>query len=156
GGDNFVAAGDGGLRPGCGEVYVLYGSKSWPAFIDLRTPPANSTHLIGASTGDFLGSQLYSADLNGDGKQDLILGSLQARAPDPVGRPGGVFIVYGAASPSIRGATIDLAVPGPTGFHISAIYGEANLDCAGDSVRAYDINNDRMAELFIGSPDNAF
>ncbi|MGH9765337.1 MAG: VCBS repeat-containing protein, partial [Blastocatellia bacterium] len=149
-----AAASDGGLRPACGEVYVLYGSKNWPPEIDLSSPPTSATHLIGAHFADFFGSQLFSADLNGDGKRDLIIGSLQALSPDAHGRTGAVYVVYGSSDPTkLQGATIDMLNP-PAAFQVSVIYGENNLDCAGDSVRAYDINNDGMAELFIGSPDN--
>src|SRR5215469_14213710 len=153
-GHNDRAASDGGQRPGCGEVYVLYGSRNWPAAIDLRTPPAGTTHIIGATQQDRLGSQLFSADLNGDGKQDLIIGALQALAPDAKGRTGAVYVVYG--SDKLAGSTIDMLSPGASGQYVTTIYGENNLDCAGDSVRAYDINGDGMAELFVGSPENAF
>jgi hypothetical protein len=153
-GENFAGAGGEIGRNGCGEVYVLYGSHNWPAQIDLRQPPAGSTHIIGANQGDLLGSQLFSADINGDGKTDLILGAIQALAPDAKGRTGAVYVIYG--SPGLAGATIDLAAPAPQGFNITVIYGQDNLDCAGDSVRAYDINKDGRAELFIGSPSHSF
>jgi len=153
-GHNDRAASDGGQRPGCGEVYVLYGTRNWPPAIDLQTPPAGSTHIIGANQQDRLGSQLFSADLNGDGKQDLIIGALQALAPDAKGRTGAVYVVYG--SDKLAGSTIDMLSPGASGQYVTTIYGENNLDCAGDSVRAYDINGDGMAELFVGSPENAF
>jgi len=143
----------GGQRPGCGEVYVLYGAHTWPATIDLRTPPANATHVIGAMSGDLLGSQLHSADLNGDGKTELIMGALQATSPD-MPATGAVYIVYG--SPGVAGATIDLANPHGSGLRITSIYGEQTLDCAGDSVRSFDINRDGMSDLFIGSPENTF
>ena len=147
-------ASDGGLRPMCGEAYVLYGSANWPAEIDLANPPAGSTHLIGANAGDFFGTQLFNADLNGDGKTDLIVGGLQALAPDAgAGRPGAVYVIYGGG-PSLRGATIDMASPNASGQQIAIIYGQQNLGCTGDSVRAYDINNDGMADLFIGSPES--
>jgi hypothetical protein len=149
----FGGASDGGLRSDCGEVYVLYGQTKWPAEIDLLNPPANSTHVIGANQGDFLGSQLTSGDLNGDGKTDLILGALQAMAPDPAaGRTGAVYVIYGTAA-TLQGVTIDMAAPASSGEQISIIYGEENEDCSGDSVKAYDINNDGMADLFIGNPE---
>jgi hypothetical protein len=153
-GENFKGAGAEIGRPGCGEVYVLYGSHNWPAQIDLHQPPAGSTHIIGANTGDLMGSQLFSADVNGDGKTDLILGAIQALAPDNMGRTGAVFVIYGAAG--LAGATIDLVAPAPQGINVTAIYGQDNLDCAGDSVRAYDINRDGRADLFIGSPSHTF
>ena len=160
-GENDDGASDGGTRLGCGEVYVLFGSKSWPAEIDLANPPAGSTHIIGAHQGDLCGSQVFTADLNGDGKRDLIIGALQAHAPDavlpngdPLGPTGAVYVVYGSSQ--FPGATVDLLNPSASGLQVTSIFGEHSLDCAGDSVRAYDINGDGMAELFIGSPDSTF
>ncbi|HLG15201.1 MAG TPA: hypothetical protein VJH03_11960 [Blastocatellia bacterium] len=145
----------GGRRPKCGEVYVIYGSRIWPAEIDLRMPPATLTHVIGAHEFDYLGSQLHFADINGDGETDLIIGALRAQAPDKAAT-GAVYVIYGTAQNSIVGATIDLADPGASGLPISAIYGADVLDCAGDSVRSFDINKDGMSDLFIGSPEITF
>src|SRR5262249_51639760 len=119
-------------------------------------PPANATHVIGANNTDFLGSQLHSGDINGDGRTDLIIGALLARAPieDNVGQTGGVYVVYGSAT--LPGTTIDLANPDASGQRVTVIYGEHALDCAGDSVRTYDINKDGMSDLFIGSPERTF
>jgi hypothetical protein len=153
-GHDARGAGDGGLRPGCGEVYVVYGQPNWPALIDLATPPATATRVIGALPGDLLGSQMHSGDINGDGRTDLIMGAIQATAPDNRGNTGAVHIVYGA--PGIVGATIDLANPLASGLQVTTIFGEAAFDCAGDSVRTYDINRDGMSDLFIGSPEHSF
>jgi len=154
-GHDARGAGNGGARLYCGEVFVIYGSRTWPAEIDLRHPPSNSTHVIGAQSFDLAGSQLFSADVNGDGKNDLIVGALRANAPDStIGRTGAVYVIYGSAQ--LQGATIDLASPDTSGLRVSAIYGESNLDCAGDSVRSYDINKDGMSDLFIGSPEHTF
>lgn len=142
----------GGRRPQCGEVYVLYGSSSWPQEIDLRSPPANSTHIVGAKSLDFFGSQIHSGDVNGDGKRDLVIGALQAEAPDSRGRTGAVYVIYG--SDELPGATIDLAEG--SRFRMTTIYGEENLDCAGDSVRTLDVNRDGFSDLFIGSPEHSF
>jgi len=150
--NNFGASLPG--RPGCGAAYVIYGQQNWPANIDLRTPPANATHVIGAHAFDLLGSQVHSGDLNGDGRNDLVLGALQAMAPDNKGKTGAVYVVYGA--PNLPGSTIDLADPDSSGFRVTTIYGEHHLDCAGDSVRTYDINKDGLSDLFIGSPERTF
>lgn len=148
------AADFGGQRTQCGEVYVIYGQQNWPSNISLASPPPNSTHVIGAHEYDFLGSQIHSGDLNGDGKTDLVIGALRAAAPDNKGSTGAVYVIYGSAS--LPGATIDMANPDASGQRISSIYGEHNLDCAGDSVRTYDINNDGLSDLFIGSPERTF
>lgn len=153
-GHGFDAAGFGGQRPLCGEVYVIYGQRNWPASIDLRNPPSGATHVIGAMEGDFLGSQIHSGDINGDGRTDLIIGALRATAPDNKGQTGAVYVIYGSAT--LPGATIDLANPDASGQRVTAIYGEHHLDCAGDSVRTYDINKDGFSDLFIGSPERTF
>lgn len=148
------AASFGGQRPGCGEAYVIYGQQNWPPNILLSNPPANATHVIGAHAFDFLGSQLHSGDVNGDGRTDLIIGALRASAPDNQGETGAVYVIYGAAN--LPGAFIDLANPDASGLRVSSIYGEHVLDCAGDSVRTYDINKDGLSDLFIGSPERTF
>jgi hypothetical protein len=153
--DSFGAS-FGGQRLRCGEVYVIYGTHNWGA-VDLRTPPATATHVIGALGGDLLGSQVHSADINGDGRTDLIVGALQAVAPDPgIGNTGAVYVIYGDSKSNLLGATVDLANTDASGLRVVKIYGELPGDCAGDSVRAFDINKDGMAELFIGSPEHTF
>ncbi len=153
-GHNDFGASFDGTRNRCGETMVLYGSQNWPPVINLAAPPANSTRVIGANIRDLLGSQLHSGDLNGDGFRDLIIGALQALAPDNRGRTGAVHVVYG--SQNLPGKTIDFANPEASGLRTTTIYGIDNLDCAGDSVRAFDINNDGLSDLFIGSPEHSF
>ena len=151
-GHDARAANFNGTRPGAGEVYVIYGSRNFPELVDLQNPPSGSTHVIGAQPLDFLGSQIHSADLNGDGRRELIIGALQANAPENRGRTGAVYVIYG--SPQLQGATIDLANANASGLQISSIYGEESLDCGGDSVRSFDINKDGLSDLFIGSPEH--
>ena len=92
--------------------------------------------------------------LNGDSRTDVVIGALRADAPDGKGQTGAVYVIYG--SPNLQGATIDLLNPAASGLAISSIYGEHSLDCAGDSVRTYDINKDGLSDLFVGSPERTF
>jgi hypothetical protein len=154
GGHNSFGASNGGTRERCGEAFVIYGQTNWPALTDLKNPPATATHVIGANLGDLLGSQVHSGDVNGDGKTDLIIGALQALAPDNRGGTGAVYVIYG--SPAIVGARIDLAAADSPNIHITRIYGDKPGDCAGDSVRTYDVNKDGFSDLFIGSPEHTF
>jgi FG-GAP repeat len=153
-GHNNFGASFNGTRNRCGEVFVIYGQHNWPADTDLNAPPPNATHVIGAHDSDLLGSQVHFGDLNGDGRTDLVMGALQALAPDNQGKTGAVYIAYG--SPTLSGATIDLANPGASGQRVTTIYGVDALDCAGDSVRSFDINKDGLSDLFIGSPERSF
>jgi FG-GAP repeat protein len=149
-----AAADFGGQRPQCGEAFVIYGQRNWPSNTLLSIPPANATHIIGAQAFDYLGSQIHSGDVDGDGRTDLIIGALRASAPEGKGQTGAVYVIYGSAT--LPGTTIDLANPGVSGQRVSSIYGEHHLDCAGDSVRTYDINKDGLSDLFIGSPERTF
>ncbi|HSO73242.1 MAG TPA: integrin alpha, partial [Blastocatellia bacterium] len=153
-GHEQASADFGGTRSWCGEAFVIYGRHDWPADTFLSNPPANATRVIGANPFDYLGSQVHSGDLNGDGRTDLIIGALQAAAPDNKGKTGAAYVIYGSAD--LPGAFIDLANPDASGLRITTIYGEHALDCAGDSVRAYDINNDGLSDLFVGSPERTF
>jgi hypothetical protein len=153
-GHNSFGASNNGTRERCGEAYVIYGQQTWPALTDLKNPPATATRVIGAQLGDLLGSQVHFGDVNGDGKTDLIIGALQALAPDNHGNTGAVYVIYG--SPSLVGARIDLAAADPPGLRITRIYGDRPGDCAGDSVRSYDINKDGMSDLFVGMPEHTF
>jgi hypothetical protein len=154
-GHNSFGASFGGTRERCGEAYVVYGQRNWPALTDLKTPPPTATRVIGAKAGDLLGSQVHFGDVNGDGKNDLIVGALQATAPDPgQGNTGAVYVIYG--TPNLVGATIDLGAPDSPNIRITRIYGDRAGDCAGDSVRSYDINKDGFSDLFVGSPEHTF
>jgi len=153
-GHNNFGASFNGTRNRCGEVFVIYGQHDWPADTNLGAPPPSATHVIGAHDSDLLGSQVHFGDLNGDGHTDLVMGALQALAPDNRGKTGAVYIAYGSST--LQGATIDLANPDASGQHVTTIYGVHALDCAGDSVRSFDINKDGLSDLFIGSPERTF
>jgi hypothetical protein len=149
----FGAGGPDGSRRNAGEVRVIYSKGEWPAILSLASPPADATRIFGARAFDYCGEELWSADINGDGFNDLIIGALTSAGP--FGRPlsGACFVIYG--EPALAGNTIDLLSPERSGLHIVSIYGENAVDLMGDTVRAYDINRDGMADLLIGSPTHS-
>jgi hypothetical protein len=61
-------------RKEAGAVYVFYGRQDFPGEIDLAKEPAD-LNILGATPGAHLGSALTLGDLDGDGVDDLILGS---------------------------------------------------------------------------------
>ncbi len=65
-----------------GEAYVIFGSSSLPATIDLASSDEDVT-IYGATEGDLMtqGGVLTVGDLDGDGFGDLILGAPQADGP---------------------------------------------------------------------------
>ncbi len=66
-----------------GKAYVIFGSSSPPATVDLSTEWADIT-LHGDDDNDVFGSALASGDINGDDYDDLLTGASKA---DPPGGP---------------------------------------------------------------------
>jgi hypothetical protein len=68
-------------RDRAGEAYVIFGSPTLQGTID----PALGSHnvvLFGADTGDRFGSAVRTGDLNGDGKEEMIVVASEAAGPE--------------------------------------------------------------------------
>ena len=146
----------GNTKSGAGDIYVIFGSTSTLATIDLATlgqigMPAGIT-IFGAEAGDSTGTHLESAgDVNGDGFDDLIVGAYLA---DGLGNltqsAGDTYLLFGGAS---LPTTINLAILGQPGQAAGIVlFGVDNNDQSGHSVSsAGDINGDGFDDLAIGA-----
>jgi hypothetical protein len=140
-----------GSRQYCGLTYVLYGSRSMSGTIDLSTVASSAGYqIIGEGANDFSGSVIGSADVNGDGFKDILLG-VQLASPTvggvQRGRAGITYVVFGKAS---RTTNVDLASLSPAdGFKI---LGAMTSDYSGNSISsAGDINKDGFEDFIIGA-----
>ena len=79
-------------RPNAGDVYVIAGRRTVPASITVDN--AGDQTYFGISAGDTAGFSLASADFDGDRRQDLVIGALQADGPND-DRPdaGEVYVI---------------------------------------------------------------
>jgi len=94
-------------RAGSGSVYVLYSSAGAGGLVDLASLGANGYRVDGAVAGDSLGSAIADAgDVNGDGRDDLILGAPGAGNNGRAGS-GSVYVLPSPAGPT----TVDLSTP---------------------------------------------
>jgi hypothetical protein len=145
-----------------GGVYVIYGSPSLPNQIyDLDeegVPKYGETIMLpGADEimypptyGSRTGWSVASADFDGDGIDDVIIGARDAERGEPdnfVNNVGKVYVVYGADDGSLADAKILLDQdPG-----VTRIFGDDAGDHMGVSVAGGDVNADGYDDLVIGA-----
>ena len=137
------------------KMYVVYGTAAGsPATVDVADLDGSNGFVISGTGINALGSTLnIVGDVNGDGFDDLLIGS---RGSDnaPFGSPdsglGAAYVVYGRGDGF--GQSIDLArIDGTNGFRLDGVvpsgYAGASAAAAGD------VDGDGLADLLIGARD---
>ncbi|MEA3209932.1 MAG: hypothetical protein QOE70_2989 [Chthoniobacter sp.] len=129
-----------------GVSYVVFGkAHGFTQTLELSTlDGANGFRIEGAADSDRTGASVSAAgDVNGDGFDDLFIGSYAAGL-----NTGASYVVFGHAGKF--GAVLKVStLDGATGFKIQ---GEATGDYAGNSVSsAGDVNGDGFDDVLIGA-----
>ncbi|MFF4257567.1 FG-GAP and VCBS repeat-containing protein [Streptomyces sp. NPDC001663] len=126
-------------KKNAGQVVVLYGTATGVSSAKRSTISQNTTGNPGtAETGDVFGAETAYADFNGDGYDDLAVGS----PGEDVGSDtdgGGLAILWGSAS-GITGKGVGIADPAPSSH-----------DYWGKNLAAGDFDGDGKADLAVGS-----
>ena len=148
-GDLVVASprvdGPDGTRIDSGAAYVVFGPVS--GSLDLAQTAADVS-IFGAEQADVLGRALLLADLNGDGVDDIALGSSADGPGNARLDAGEVYVILGRSG---LARTIDLASTEPEMTVLGTDFG----DEAGKELATGDVNDDGVADLLIGSDDGA-
>jgi hypothetical protein len=130
-------------RNTAGEVYVIFGSSSLEGTVDIALSQEDVV-IVGGQPHILLGS-VTSADVNGDGIDDIIAGTRHAgREPSVAGTlaTGEAYIVFGS---STLARTIDLAL----NDHDISILGAQPGDGVGAFVLVDDVNDDGANEIIL-------
>ena len=141
----WMLGADGPTRAQAGAIYVVYGKASQGASVDLAALGSGGVRIEGAVASDHAGWSLTGVgDVNGDGKDDLLIGTPWADPGTPAKtNAGGARVVYGRAATT----EIDLATD-TQGFRID---GAGEGDRAGYSVASGDVNGDGRRDFVLGA-----
>ena len=133
-------------RTSAGITYIVCGdTSSVTTPLDLADGPAGGVDMVilGAGANDQLGRSVAAADVDGDGIDDIIVGSLLAD-PGSLLDAGMVYVVYGG---SVLPDTLDL-FDEPADL---TLLGVANSDNLGTAVAGGDLNGDGFADVIAGA-----
>ena len=131
-------------RPTAAEVHIVFGSKTLNGDLDIGRGDQDIS-IFGADPTDTLGFTLASADLNGDGMAEVIMGARGDSGPgNSAERAGAAYVLYGGRD---LPASIDLiGLPDA----IVGLYGPDPSDLMA-GVATGDLDGDEKQELMLGA-----
>lgn len=153
-------------RPNTGSAYIIFGTETWSASMDLALPyPGRTVLFHGTGSNDRFGSTLNIADIDGDGQQDVLISAALNRAGAGAGGPGNPSSGGGDGPPGLTRTNagesyvffnpgvwpdvIDSVTP-PLSVAMTVVYGESGGDFTGEEVLGADLNQDGSDELIMG------
>lgn len=136
-------------RDEAGVAYVALGPRRGSS-TNLRRDGYRGFRIVGASANDNVSDACVAGDLNGDGRDDLVVGAQGADTPNG-GYSGAAYVIFGSTDAS----DVDLAdfhdnAQGDRGFRVD---GGSAFDLAGLFVACLgDVNLDGIADFAVAAP----
>lgn len=139
-----------------GRAYGLFGRGAWPGLLDLAQAPQRSWSFTGRGLEARLGNAVATGDLNGDGIDDAVMGSLLADPADPddtsppirlLSNGGAVYVVFGGAK---AGGNLDFLNAEPD-VYLAGDSGPDGADQLGTALAIDDLNGDGQADLVVSA-----
>ena len=135
-----------------GAVHIVFGDRDLAGTIDIASGQQDLT-ITGPGGSDLFGDSLAIGDVNGDGGDDIIIGSTFATDRDRgTGLVGAVYVVLGSTT---LAGTISTALEEQD----VTIFGAEEFDELGDTVASGDVNGDGIDDIIATAeaadgPDN--
>ncbi|NJN64191.1 MAG: hypothetical protein HC882_04470 [Acidobacteria bacterium] len=130
--------------PDRGEIYVVFGQAGLtPGTINnlLLTP---GTRIHGVSADDIIPSALTVADIDGNGKDDIVVGASAVDGPNPRSLAGRGYVLLDRTRAQWTSTSIDFMAD-------LTVIGRRQSDFLGESVAVGDIDGDGSAEVVFGA-----
>ena len=135
-----LADGPADSRENAGEAYIIFGSARAPAGIDLLE--GSAVNVLGENPGDNLGFTVAAGDVNGDGRDDAIVGARFASTADAA-TAGKAYVFFGGQD---LAGVLDTAA----GQEDARIIGRAG-DFLSMALATGDVNNDDIDDILLGA-----
>jgi autotransporter-associated beta strand protein len=140
-------------RPKAGVAYVLRGRPTWPPHLDLRVIGGVTNYhaiVLGGDAHDYLTEHgaLAFGDVNGDGREDLVLAARRADGPGNARLDAGeAYVVRG------RPLSVPLRVDLFAGQQDRTLQGAVAGDFLGDAaaLAVGDVTGDGRADIVVGT-----
>jgi hypothetical protein len=140
-------------RTGAGRVYLVFGDGTIQGTLDTSTVQAGVLRIDGDGPSEATGSEIWMADVTGDGIADLLIGR-QNYTPDG-SRTGAGALTIVVGGPALRSRAsalqdLDLRSP-PAGVTIATMIGARAFDRLGIWMRTGDVTGDGVDDIVVGA-----